>query len=99
MVLPAADTLPSLLRLWLFAWLPKNFQIGNIYASYLDCVQAKVGSIHIIYDHQPTPLGEVLMATFTEEDIRAGEPVSGRVRLHGKVARLPIGQADAQAEP
>ena len=25
MVLPAADTLPSLLRLWLFAWLPKNF--------------------------------------------------------------------------
>jgi len=39
------------------------------------------------------------MATFTEEDIRASEPVSGRVRLQGKVARLPIGQADAQAEP
>jgi hypothetical protein len=39
------------------------------------------------------------MATFTEEDIRAGEPVSGRVRLHGKVARLPIGQADVQLEP
>ena len=39
------------------------------------------------------------MPTFAEEDIRAGEPVSGRVRLHGKVARLPNGQADDQVEP
>jgi hypothetical protein len=39
------------------------------------------------------------MATFTEEDVRAGEPVSGRVRLRGKVARLPIERADAKVKP
>lgn len=44
-------------------------------------------------------LGEVLMATFTEEDVRAGEPVSDKTRLRGKVARLPIKQADAQVKP
>ena len=58
--------------------------------TYPDGVEADDGRIYIIYDHQRTPLGEVLMATFTEEDVRAGEPVSGRVRLRGKVARLPL---------
>ena len=67
--------------------------------TYPDGVQAKDGTIYIIYDHKRTPLGEVLMATFTEDDVRAGEPVSGRVRLRGKVARLPIAQADAQVKP
>jgi hypothetical protein len=67
--------------------------------TYPDGVQAKDGRIHIIYDHQRTPLGEVLMATFTEEDVRAGEPVSAKIRLRGKVARLPIEQADAQVKP
>ena len=67
--------------------------------TYPDGVQAKDGRIYIIYDHQRTPLGEVLMATFTEEDVRAGEPVSDKIRLRGKVARLPIEQADAQVKP
>jgi hypothetical protein len=67
--------------------------------TYPDGVQAKDGRIHIIYDHQRTPLGEVLMATFTEEDVRVGEPVSDKIRLRGKVARLPIKQADTQVKP
>ena len=67
--------------------------------TYPDGVQAKDGRIHIIYDYQRTPLGEVLMATFTEEDVRAGEPFSDKIRLRATVARLPIDQADAQAKP
>jgi len=30
------------------------------------------------------------MAIFSEEDVRAGEPVSDKIRLRVKVARLPI---------
>ena len=67
--------------------------------TYPDGVQAEDGRIYIIYDHQRTPLGEVLMATFTEEDVRAGKPVSGRIRLRGTVARLPIKQADTPVKP
>ena len=44
--------------------------------TYPDGVQAKDSRIHIIYDHQRTPLGEVLMATFTEEDARASPSVT-----------------------
>lgn len=62
--------------------------------TYPDGVQSPDGTIYIIYDHQRTPLGEVLMATFTEEDIRAGEPVSGKVRLRVPVARLPVESDD-----
>ena len=56
--------------------------------TYPDGVQAKDGRIHIIYDHQRTPLGEVLMATFTEEDVRAGKLVSNEARQKVVVARL-----------
>jgi hypothetical protein len=67
--------------------------------TYPDGIQANDGKIYLIYDHQRTPLGEVLMATFTEEDVRAGKPVSDKIRLRGKVASLPIEQADAQVKP
>jgi hypothetical protein len=40
-----------------------------------------------------------LLATFTEEDVRAGEPVSDKNRMRVKVARLPIEQANAQGKP
>jgi hypothetical protein len=30
------------------------------------------------------------MATFTEDDVRAGKPVSDKVSLRREVARLPI---------
>jgi len=64
-----------------------------------DGVQAGDGRIYIIYDHQRTPLGEVLMAAFTEEDVRVGEPISDKIRLREKVASLLIKQADAQVKP
>lgn len=57
--------------------------------TYPDGVQAKDGTIYIIYDYNRTPDGAVLMATFTEEDARAGEPVTDKVRLRVGVARLP----------
>jgi hypothetical protein len=57
--------------------------------TYPDGVQAGDGTIHIIYDHQRTPLGEVLMATFGEEDVRAGKSVSDKVRLRELISRLP----------
>lgn len=59
------------------------------HVTYPDGVEAADGTIHIIYDHERTPLGEVLLATFTEADARAGKAVSGKVRLRQEVARLP----------
>ncbi|NQV22772.1 MAG: exo-alpha-sialidase, partial [Rhodopirellula sp.] len=57
--------------------------------TYPDGVQTDDGTIHIVYDHQRTPLGEVLMATFTEEDVRAGKPVTDKLRLRVLIDRLP----------
>ncbi|MDA1166118.1 MAG: hypothetical protein O3B13_23730, partial [Planctomycetota bacterium] len=50
----------------------------------------------IIYDHQRYTLnragkrgvGSVVMATFREEDVRAGKPVTDEVRLHQVVTQL-----------
>lgn len=58
--------------------------------TYPDGVQAQDGTIHIIYDHQRTPLGEVLMATFTEEDVRAGKAVTDKTRFRDVISSLPI---------
>ena len=66
--------------------------------TYPDGVQAEDGRIYLIYDHQRTPLVEVLVATFFEENVRAGEPVSDKIRRRGKVARRPIEQADDQVK-
>lgn len=57
--------------------------------TYPDGVQGSDGIIRIIYDHKRTPDGEVLMAAFTEADVRAGRDVSGKVQLRVEVARLP----------
>ena len=59
------------------------------HVTYPDGIQAGDGTIYIIYDHQRTPLGEVLMATFREEDIRAGKQVTEKVRLRATIDRLP----------
>lgn len=59
------------------------------HVTYPDGIQAADGTIHIIYDHERTPLGEVLMATFREEDMRAGKAVSDKVRLRDLISRLP----------
>ena len=51
-------------------------------------MQGGDGTIYISYDYSRTPDGAILMTVFTEEDARAGEPVSGKVRLRVEVARL-----------
>jgi len=56
--------------------------------TYPDGVQAADGTIYIIYDHKRTPDGEVLMATFREEDVRAGRAVTDKVRLKMMISHL-----------
>ena len=57
--------------------------------TYPDGVQAKDGTIYIVYDYHRTPEGVIHMATFGEEDVRAGKPVSDKVRLRELISRLP----------
>ena len=59
------------------------------HVTYPDGVQGEDGTIYIIYDYNRTPDGVVLMATFDEADVRAGMPVSDKVRLRAEIARLP----------
>ncbi len=47
--------------------------------SYPDGQQRQDGTIHIIYDYSRTGAREILMATFTEDDVVAGNPASGSV--------------------
>ena len=56
--------------------------------TYPDGVQADDGTMYIIYDYNRTPHGAILMATFTEDDVRAGKPVTDKVRLRVGIARL-----------
>ena len=49
--------------------------------SYPDGVQSDDGTIYIIYDFARTRDKKILMATFTEEDVLAGKPVSDKARL------------------
>lgn len=57
--------------------------------TYPDGVQAEDGTIYVIYDHHRTPDGEVLLAAFTEADVRAGSKVSGKSQFQQLVDRLP----------
>ncbi len=65
-------------------------------SSYPDGIQTDDGTLYIIYDHQRYTLnragqrvvGSVVMATFLEEDIRAGKPVTDKVRLLQVVTQL-----------
>jgi len=65
-------------------------------SSYPDGMQAEDGRLFIIYDHQRYTLsragqrgaGSVQLAVFGEEDIRAGKPVTDKVRLHQVVTQL-----------
>lgn len=55
--------------------------------SYPDGTQAADGTIYVIYDFERKGARQILMATFTEEDVLVEEPVSGRVRLRVEVNR------------
>lgn len=56
--------------------------------SYPDGFQAPDGTIYIVYDYSRTGAKQILMTTFSEEDVAAGEAVSGRVR-----SRVVVNQA------
>lgn len=55
--------------------------------SYPDGIQTEDGTIHIIYDYDRYGQHDILMATFTEEDVLAGRDVSGKVRYQQLVNR------------
>jgi hypothetical protein len=57
--------------------------------TYPDGIQSTDGTIYLVYDFHRTPEGAILMATFREEDVRAGKPVSNSVRLRMMIDRLP----------
>ena len=56
--------------------------------SYPDGVQADDGTIWMVYDRDRQGAGEILLATFREEDVVAGKDVSGHVRLKQVVNKL-----------
>jgi hypothetical protein len=58
------------------------------HVTYPDGVQAPDGTIYVIYDYNRTPDGMILMATFREEDVRAGKPLSDKIRLRLEVDRI-----------
>jgi hypothetical protein len=47
--------------------------------SYPDGVEAPDGKIYIVYDHDRFKAREILMAVFTENDVRSG--AGGRLRV------------------
>lgn len=57
--------------------------------SYPDGIQTPDGRITIAYDRKRVD-GEILMATFTEDDVLAGNNISGLVHL-----RIPVKQTEA----
>ena len=59
------------------------------HVTYPDGVQAADGTIYVVYDYNRTPDGVIQLAVFTEDDVRAGKPVSDKVRLQLEIDRLP----------
>ncbi len=55
--------------------------------SYPDGIETADGTQYIIYDYSRTGEREILMATFTEEDVLAGAPVSSQCRLRTLVSK------------
>jgi hypothetical protein len=64
--------------------------------TYSDGIETANGAIHVIYDHNRTPDGAILMATFREDDVRAGAPATKEVRLRSLVTRLSESVPKAQ---
>lgn len=63
--------------------------------SYPDGQQTPDGLIRIIYDYNRTSDRQILMASFREEDVAAGKPVSKAVRLRQVVSQASGGQLPA----
>jgi len=69
------------------------------YVSYPDGLQAEDGTLYIIYDFQRTGQRKILMAIFTEEDVKAGQCVSAKARLRVLVNQADPPRAEAVPEP
>jgi len=68
--------------------------------SYPDGVQAPDGMIHISYDRNRATDGEILLAKFTEEDVREGAIVSPGARLKMLISRAtPRSKEPVVAKP
>ena len=61
--------------------------------TYPDAIQQPDGAIIATYDRERTPLGEIYMARFREEDILAGKPVSADTRLQHLIVQTPKSNA------
>jgi len=57
--------------------------------TYPDGIQQPDGAILVTYDRERSPLGEIYMARFREEDIRAGAVVSPDTRLRHLIVKRP----------
>lgn len=66
--------------------------------SYPDGQQTDDGLIRVIYDFSRTGARHILMATFREEDVAAGKPVSNAVRLRQLVSEASGGK-EREPEP
>ncbi|AKJ64919.1 sialidase family protein [Kiritimatiella glycovorans] len=73
------------------------------HVSYPDATQADDGTIYVIYDRERHHAKEILMAAFTEQDVAAGEPVSGKALFRQVIdkglARNPRHQGAREATP
>jgi predicted neuraminidase len=69
--------------------------------SYPDGQQSADGLIRIVYDYNRTTDRQILMAVFREEDVVAGQAVSGAVRLRQTVSsfRPPAVGANRDGQP
>lgn len=67
--------------------------------SYPDGLQKEDGRIYIIHDRDRTGAKEILLSVFTEEDVLAGQNVSGKVRLRGLINHATGVNPGRPAEP
>lgn len=67
--------------------------------SYPDGQQTADGTIYITYDFDRTGARNILFATFREEDVAAGKPVSSAVRLRQLVSSATGGQEKRTQPP
>jgi hypothetical protein len=63
--------------------------------SYPDGQQTEDGLIRVVYDFSRTGARQILMATFREEDVAAGESVSGSLRLRQLVSKASGGREES----
>ncbi len=71
-----------------YSWKGHLLLDGRNNVSYPDGVQSGDGRIFIIYDRERKGKGEILMAIFREEDVRAGEKVSKDSRFKMLISNI-----------